>query len=47
MRHEGNSSLSHEEVQAIVDLVGELLGDSRTWTDADRKEAPLRPPTMS
>jgi predicted RecB family nuclease len=43
VEHEGNRSVSREEVQAIAQIARELLGGGRRFIDRDGNERPLRP----
>ena len=39
MEHEGNQSLSPEEVDKIRELVAEILASGTTWVDREGREA--------
>jgi len=42
VNHSGNQSDSPEEVQRIVEIVGELLGGETTWTNKEGETVPLQ-----
>ena len=41
--HQGNAARSAEEVDAIADIVAELIAGEVRWRDRDLREAPLTP----